>query len=231
MGATDWFIGISYVGGADFCRRAAESCGRFRDKVLIVDSGDANDAPQPGAGEIRWSVFRPFLPYTHTQTHNYFQRLAMLRNADFYLVMHADAEARESTIESLVHRAAQDMDAGRKIAAWFTNYDALAAYSVAAAREVGPWDWQLFPSYYSDNDYYRRCGLRGWELTDTSLLVAHVGSHVINRVDRWRKLFTRLRMPHWRELYVEKWGGEVGAEVYRTPFGIDPAKGPYPDGE
>ena len=200
----------------EYCRRAAESLGRFRDKLLIVDSGDANDAPQPKAGEVRWSVFRPFMPYTHTQTHNYFQKLAMMRAADFYLVMHADAEATEETIQELVRRAREDVEAGKKIAVWFTNYDSLAAYSVAAAREIGPWDWQLLPSYYSENDFYWRCKVAGWEIVDTGFPVAHLGSHIINKVDRWRKLYTRLRMDHWRALYIEKWGGDVGKEIYRS---------------
>lgn len=220
----DWFIGISYVGGREYLDRALDSLGAFRDHAIIVNSsGTWLDIP----GE----AFLP-VPLTHTQTHNWIRRRALQCGiSPFYMVMHADAEASDKVVDVLADRVRTLTKQDSKWAVLFTNYDALAAYSTAAAIEVGEWDWQLFPSYYSDNDYHRRCQLAGYALIDTGLPVKHEGSHVINKVDKWRKLYTRLQMDHWRDLYIQKWGGDSGKETFKTPFGIDPKIGPYPDGD
>jgi hypothetical protein len=145
----------------------------------------------------------------------------------FYMVMHNDAEASEDIIEQLTDIAAAK--AGDKWGVLFTNYDSLAVYNTRAAAEVGPWDWKLFPSYYSDNDYYRRLKLAGWNLVDTCLPVKHEGSHVINKIDKQAKYLNHMLLSNFaREAYIRKWGGPPESETYLKPFNGE-LENPYPD--
>lgn len=217
-----FFIGISYVGGPEWTQRAVGSLGRYARNVFLVDNSDHY------TGDYGVPVTRPVVPLSHTQTHNYFRAIALERGDDFYMVMHNDAEASPEVVEALAVRAT-DLDLKHeRWGALFTNYDALACYSTRASLEVGPWDWQLFPSYYSECDYYYRCRLAGFELIDTGLPVKHEGSHVINEVDKWRKFLTALTFEDRAKWYVSKWGGHPGHETYTRPFDLD-ARGPYPD--
>jgi GT2 family glycosyltransferase len=167
------------------------------------------------------------VPFSHTQTHNYLQEVAKQRSCDLLFVAHNDAEVPEATVSEMLRLASSWEKEGRKWGAAFTAYDAFAAYNMAAVREVGWWDWELFPSYYSDNDWYRRLTLAGWELVDTNLPCKHEGSHSI-KGDKRYKFLTRVRFDRWADVYVAKWGGHPGYEQFTEPFNGQLVN-PYPD--
>jgi hypothetical protein len=218
-----FFIGISYVGGPQYTHAALKSLGKYRRNVLIIDCREDESALAEISLENAARIIRPEIPFSHTQVHNYFQREAIRHNQPFYFVMHNDAEASPEVIDHLVYRmtnylTSTDADSP-KVAVIFTNYDALACYSTEAAKVVGPWDWRLFPSYYSDPDFYRRCRLAGYELLDTGLPVKHEGSHVINKVNKQLKYLNhRLTHNQAREAFIAKWGGPPGEEKFIKPF-------------
>lgn len=220
-------IGISFVGGPDYLKRAVESVGDYKDNLVILDSQEDVSLNYAEVGLNFDQVVRPIIPLSHTQSHNWFRAQAIMYHRPFYMVMHNDAEASEDVIEKLLDIAAENAD--KKWGVIFTNYDALAVYSTRAAIDVGPWDWKLFPSYYSDNDYYRRLKLAGWELVDTGLPVRHVGSHIINHVDKRAKYLNHMLLSGFaREAYIRKWGGPPGEETYTKEFNGD-LENPYPD--
>lgn len=231
------FIGISYVGGPEYTRRAVKSLGDYWVRVLLLDNSSDQHAALAGLAECVGNVRVPPVPLTHTQSHNYFRRHAIEQGLPYYFVMHNDAEASPAAFGMLGAAAVaatsptgSKRKQSRKWAVLFTNYDALACYNTKAAIEVGEWDWRLFPSYYSENDYYYRCKLAGYELIDTGLPGKHEGSHIINKVDKWRKFYTQLQFDHWASMYVRKWGGHPGEEKFTRPFQNDmDERGPFPD--
>lgn len=220
MAYDKFVIGISYVGGPEYLDRAIGSIPlEYRHRILIVNSTEPyQETSPPHICELR-----PTAPLSHTQTHNVFQEYA--NEADCLFVMHNDAEVEPLTIDALLIMR-RDLPANWGVV--FTNYDAFAMYNPSMWKAIGPWDWKLFPSYYSDNDYYRRAKLGGWKLIDSGLPVKHEGSHVINKIDKWAKFYNHtLLHNHARENYIAKWGGPPDEEKYIIPF--DLPRGPYPD--
>lgn len=218
-------IGLSYVGGREFLTRALLSIGeKYWPHVHVLNNTSPFEHLQASGAEWRtWQENVPAHPLSHTQSVN--MLFGMAAGLDAAFIMHCDAEAEPDTIDKLLEMT---WELPKKWAAVFTNYDCLAMYNPKAVAAVGPWDWQNFPSYYSDNDWYRRCKLAGWSLHESNLPVRHVGSHVINHVDKWRKFRTGMMMPLWESVYRAKWGGKPGEEKFERPFDID-ERGPYPD--
>jgi len=221
--ALEYIICISYVGGPDYLQRALASIGdKHLEKTYVINSSD----PLSTQSKLThsWCEYIPIVPLSHTQSHNYFQILA--HGYDALIVMHNDAECEPDTIDKLL---ALKETLPRKWGVVFTNYDAVAMYNPAMWKDIGKWDWRLFPSYFSDDDYYRRAKLAGWELIDSGLPVRHEGSHIINKVDMKLKwLNHHILHESARNAYLRKWGGDPGQETFTVPFdgALD---APYPD--
>ena len=91
---------------------------------------------------------------------------------------------------------------------------------MAMLDEVGPWDSNLFPSYFSDNDFHHRVRVAGWEIIDTGYPVEHTGSH-IHRLDiRRRWLSHNVTFDHYHEFFRRKWGGYTHEteKLWSKPF-------------
>ena len=216
-------VGLSYVGGQKFLNLALASIEPHWKHVHVVNNTEPFVQLQDC--ENKWASWQeqvPVHPLTHTQTVN--TLLGMASGLDAAFIMHCDAMAQYNTIDALL---AMLPDLPRKWGVVFTNYDVLAMYNPKAFAAVGPWDWQNFPSYYSDNDWYRRLELAGYSKHESGLPVEHVGSHVINHVDKWRKFRTSFMMPMWEDIYRRKWGGKPGEEIFTVPFNLP--QGPYAD--
>jgi len=221
--ALTYIIGISYIGGPDYLKKALASIGeKHLPKTYVINSSEPLELQwSPSA---QWHEHIMPVPLSHTQTHCYLQSLA--HGLDALFVMHNDCEAEPDTIDKLLESIGT-LD--KKWGVVFTHYDALAAYNPKMFAEVGTWDWRLFPSYYSDNDYYRRVKLAGYLLIESRLPVAHEGSHIINKVNKQLKFLTHaLLADEARNNYISKWGGPPGEERYTKPFnGL--LENPYPD--
>lgn len=216
-----YLLGIPYVNRPDLLREALNSVKPFWPYTLLIDNslqrelstnlGASNFLP-PGV-----KVYQPSVPLTFSQSMNLLQDLAKEQQCDAILYMHNDAAAQPGTpeaflsiLESLVN------DPNKKWGVLFTNYDTLAAYNVEAARVVGRWD-TTFPDYFSDNDYYRRLKLAGYELVESNLAVSHHGSSTINSNESLA-FKTSVTFPLYQLYYQTKWGGPTGKEKFQTPF-------------
>jgi hypothetical protein len=132
------------------------------------------------------------------------------------LYMHSDAEAGPGTTERLLEAAEEATASGRRWGAIFTLYDVLAAYNLEAFSAVGGWDTVL-PQYFTDNDYYRRIRLAGFETIETGLPVTHETSSTI-RSDGVRAYMNSVTFPLYERYYAMKWGGPPGQERFTQPF-------------
>ena len=207
-----YLLGIPFVNRPDLLAAAVRSIEPCWPQALIVDN--AEELLDPAAWPI--PLFRPPVPLTFSQTMNLLQRLAVERGAEVVLLMHNDAEAAPGTPEALLAAAGAATAAGRRWGAIWTNYDALAAYSLRMVADVGQWDTTL-PQYFADNDYYRRIVLAGYELVDSGLPVVHHASSTIT-TDPRRRFLNGITFPLYEQYYVAKWGGPPGGERFARPF-------------
>ncbi|MDT7604174.1 MAG: hypothetical protein QOF61_2171, partial [Acidobacteriota bacterium] len=163
-------------------------------------------------------ILRPPVSLTFAQTMNLLQREAARRDCDALLFMHNDAEASEGTPEKLLSVIAEAHAARRRWGAVFTHYDTFAAFNLEATRVVGEWDAAL-PQYFSDNDYYRRVRLAGYEIIDTGLPVMHHnGASSTVKSEPSRSFLNGVTFPLYGSYYAAKWGGSPGVERFDWAF-------------
>ena len=132
------------------------------------------------------------------------------------IFMHSDAVAGPGSCQGLLDRARECSRDGLKWGVLFTSYDALAALNVALLDDVGLWDTNL-AWYFSDNDYYRRVRLAGYECLETNLPVEHRPSQTI-KSDPELRFLNGITFPLYESYYRSKWGGKPGQECFRRPF-------------
>ena len=84
-------------------------------------------------------------------------------------------------------------------------------------QAIGWFDENFVPGYFEDNDYHYRCGLLGSTIYQLDMAGTHVMSSTLLRSDRYKAENART-FPLNARYYVEKWGGPVGQETYKTPF-------------
>jgi len=212
----DHFAYIPYVNRPDLLDRAVASIRDLWPSLVVIDQSPTGLELQnhPWTQQIA-GVFRASAGcMTFTQMMNWAQAEAAERGANYLVFMHNDAECREAITPKLLECARKQPRTG----VIFTYYDALAVFSMAAAKDVGPWD-ETFRWYFSDNDYYRRMQLHHWTLHNFGgQQVVHHGSQTLHSDSTvaaevggsWS----------WHEAhYQHKWGGGPGREAYSLPYG------------
>jgi hypothetical protein len=207
-----YLLGVPVVNQPQLLRRAIDSIDALWPFTIVIDNGD-----EPLTGEWPVQVFRPDVPLSFSQTMNLLLRRARGHVCDVLFLMHSDAEAEPDTPQRLLAAAEAAIQANRRWGVIFTNYDALAAFNMRMVEEVGLWD-TLLPQYFSDNDYYRRVELCGYELIFSELPVRHEASQTI-RGDPVRKYLNDVTFPLYERYYRAKWGGSPGKERFDRPFG------------
>jgi hypothetical protein len=198
----------------DLIEKAVNSIPEFWPYLTIVDNSP--DETPILAGETRFNVFRPPVPLTFTQSHNWFFSNAKFRGAKFLLWMHTDAEAVDGGHLRLLELARQCVTADRRWGVIWTNYDSLAAVNLDMIADIGGYD-NVFPKYFCDNDHIRRMRLAGWETISSGIHTMHIGSQTI-KSDPELNFLNSVTFPLYRQYYIAKWGGPPEHETYQYPF-------------
>ncbi len=201
---------ILHTNRPDLCEKASLSLLPIEDLVIIDNSVDGY------SGVTQGMVYRPPVPLSAPQSFNFAMRTGKRKGNSFILTMHEDAESTDHAAEKLAEFARMYTYQNRKWGVLFTSYDALAAYNLDILEDVGLWDTN-FHHYYSDNDYFRRLRLAGYDLIDTNLPVIHHGSQTI-KSDPERNFMNGILFPADGSYYEKKWGGSPGQETYERPF-------------
>ena len=205
------------VNRPDLLEQVLLACERAGVRPTIIDNSEGSESIWKGIRYIpamRW--YRGEVPLSFSQSMNLEFKKTISSDAKFFLHMHSDALIPDGAIEHLLEKTREIDHSGRKWAVIYTFYDILAAYNPAAYQAIGPYDTTL-PAYFSDNDWYHRCDLAGWERINTGIEVGHIGSQTINS-DPFLKNLNGITFPLYRQYYIAKWGGEPGHELYPTPF-------------
>lgn len=207
------FVFIPFLNRPDLLEKAIRTAKMVSDAIFIMD----NSAEGVPLDDPAVRVLRPWVPYSFTQSQNWARKHAIENNCTHYYYLHSDCEAAEETCTGLREKVQQLLEEKVRWGVVYTYYDTLCAYSVDCMKEIGEWD-NNFPNYFTDNDYYRRMDLAGFQRVETHLPTSHVGSASINS-DPVVKLQTGITFPLHARLYVEKWGGEPGKERFKAPYG------------
>jgi len=203
---------IPVVNRPDLLEQAVENAACIWPALTVID----NSLDQWVHLSSRYHVFCPPVPLSFTQTMNWEMQACARRGKKFCLHMHSDAVVPPGAIEKLLEFAEQIDCSGRKWGVIFTLYDVMAVYNPMAAVECGGYD-TTFSAYFSDNDYYRRLRLAGYECVESHIEVGHVGSSTVRSDESLRNLH-QMTFPWYRQYYVMKWGGEPDKETFATPF-------------
>lgn len=94
----------------------------------------------------------------------------------------------------------------------------------SAIDRAGWFDENFVPAYCEDNDFVWRCQLTGVPIEVLEAGYEHLGSAVIRSSHHYNNQNNRT-YPLNTAYYHQKWGGQMGNEVYTTPFNLggDPA--------
>jgi len=211
---SDFSAFVPHVVREDLLAKAVDSIPEYHENLTIID----NSPNGLQKGSYWWGdVLRPPVPLSCSQTFNWIMRLTRERGHKICIWMHNDAEAGPGVAQGLLDFARKSTADSRKWGVLFTHYDTMCALNTDLIDVVGEWDVNL-PQYATDNDYYRRVRLAGWECIDTNLTdVKHEGSATINS-DPMRKFVNSVTFPLYLYYYSQKWGGDVGREKFLTPF-------------
>ncbi|MCM3340778.1 glycosyltransferase family 2 protein [Paenibacillus sp. MER TA 81-3] len=217
-----YILGIFYVNRLDLLYQAVYSIRHCWPHTVVIDNSEGRDLRRDHTLSSTVSVYEPPVPLSHSQSQNMLQKWGAERHCDAVLYMHNDAEAHEGTPEALLAALAAWQREGRRWGIAFTNLDTLAAYHMEAVRAAGPWDMYL-PMYFSDQDWYRRVGLAGYETMYTGLGVTHHndGASTV-KSDPLLTHIHQVTFPLYFRYYEMKWGGVLGQETYLLPFGHYP---------
>lgn len=214
--AMDFAAFCPYVNRLDLLARVVSSTADAGIKLHVINnSGDSHLELHPAL------IINPPVPLSFTQSMNFEFLLTEEFGKKFCLHMHSDAIVTPASIKALLEKAREIDASGKKWGVIFSLYDIMAIYNPVAAKDVGGYDTN-FSAYFSDNDYYRRLQLAGWELVESGITVGHgvdgAGSQTINS-DPYLKYVNGITFPLYRAYYAAKWAGEPGKEHFDVPFG------------
>jgi len=213
---SDYAAFIPVVNRLDLLRDVILAVSPLWDDLTIIDnSTDYIEAkPEP------IKVFHPPVPLSFTQSMNWEIEETLRHGKTFCVHMHNDAIIPEGTCEQLLAYARDIASKKKRWGVIYTLYDILCVYNPAVYEEIGGYDTN-FAAYFSDNDFFRRMELAGWERINSGIQVGHVGSQTISS-DAYLRHVNSITFPLYREYYRAKWGGEIGAETFTHPFGVLP---------
>jgi hypothetical protein len=203
---------IPFVNNKNCLDDAIKSLGKYKEMITVIDNSDKQDLVLEGI-----KILKPDVPLFTSQAWNY---IAKKCEDDVFMLMHSDATASEKAYEELSKKIE-----GFKNEKWsiiFTNYDSFCAINRISYNEIGGADTE-FLRYFVDNDLYRRFDLAGYKRGNLDVEVKHKGSMTINS-DKMKLLVNGITYPMQKVLYIKKWGGEGGNEIYETPFNIKVGK-------
>jgi hypothetical protein len=212
----DYAAYVPVLNRLDLLQAVVAAASPLWSDFTIIDNTPQGVVAKPDAIK----VFRSPIPYLFTQSMNWMLEDALFRDRNFCIFMHSDAVIPDGACEKLLDLAREVDGEGRRWGVIFTHYDVLCAINPKAYESIGGYDTN-FSQYFSDNDYFRRMELGGWEKIDSGIEVGHVGSQTINS-DPYLRHVNGVTFPLYQEYYRQKWGGSPGHEIFIHPFGVLP---------
>lgn len=211
----DYHVYIPYVNRPELLKRAVDSIPELWIDMTVLNNSDSDI-------DIYVEAYNPPVPLSFSQSQNYFFKDAKRRGCKFVIWLHNDCEIPAGAAQQLIDRVRSYYAEGRHWGVAFTYYDIFSAVNLDMIDDVGGYDTNIF-SYKSDQDFYRRVQLGGWELINTEIEVeaikaGHLGSQTI-RSDEKLSLINGVTQTMAAFYYESKWLGDAGYEKTNVAFG------------
>ena len=211
---TDVAAYIPVVNRPDLLQQAVTNAWEVWDDLTVIDNSVEGMVVEPESIKVH----RGLVPMSYTQSMNWGFADTLRKGKKFCLHMHSDSIVPEGAIEKLMSRVREIDGSGKKWGVVYTYYDVLCVFNAEAAVEIGGFDTN-FHAYYSDNDFYHRMELAGYERFNTEHNVGHHGSQTVNS-DPYLRFVNTITFPLMRQYFVAKWGDLPGHEIFKTPFNL-----------
>jgi len=217
---SDFCAFIPIVNRIDLLQNLIPNVTELWDNLTIIDNSGKEIVAAPG--KIR--VFHPPVPLSFTQSMNWELEETLRQGKAYCIHMHNDAVIPEDACGKLLAYARHVSCIKPRWGVIYTLHDVLCIYNPKAYEAIGCYD-TTFAAYFSDNDYFRRMDLAGWERINSGITVKHgpdgQGSQTINS-DPYLRYVNNITFPLYRAYYHAKWGGDPGNETFTHPFGVLP---------
>ena len=132
----------------------------------------------------------------------------MILNDDVYWEYHGGEQGRMQRVLEFF----TEMSACEK------KYDLSVFVMPSSVFEDMRFDKNFYPAYYEDNDYEYRLSLMGRRIERTDFLNPVVFRRSMSLLKGDGAI--QEHKGKSQEYYIKKWGGDVGHEKYKTPFGV-----------
>lgn len=180
---------IPYVNGADFLIAALESVRAYQHRIVVIDNRDVfTGEPEPSTFvPYPVTIHKPEMPLPHSLLQTWMVLKAREAGHAWFTWMHHDCIVQDETFERLIALAEASTVNGRRWGVIFTkdpthyaadpwnHVDVLSAINVAALVEVGGWNYNRYPNYWSDYNCYGRLQAAGFEMIQSGLDIIHQG--------------------------------------------------------
>jgi hypothetical protein len=148
---------------------------------------------------------------------NLILKTGMARGFELIMIGSNDVLLSPGSLARVQSYPKQEREVIWHIHAW--NFFAIHRRAVA---HVGWFDENFYPAYKEDQDYMYRCMLAGAERVSTDEIGGgseHLGSQTIHSDPHYYACNEDTHLRWNLSYYLDKWGGDFGAERYTTPFG------------
>lgn len=200
---------LNNYAGLDELIRSAEAGSVIPDNYFVIDNGGKwvyEDNPKitvikPGENwgvSVSWNYFAIYVP-------------------EIRIILNDDVSFQKNSLRDFIKGMNPE-----KLCYSFNNgtMNSFSFFSLpdTVIEKVGLFDTKFSPAYYEDNDYAWRLHLEGDELFPVDCMVNHVGSQTLKNLSSQEREIHDENFRKNTTLYIRKWGGYPGNEVYRTPF-------------
>lgn len=222
---TDFSAFCPVVNRPDLLHNALAATQPFWDDLTVIDNSPERWVREElRIKQLPVRVFTPPVPLSFTQSANWELEETLRRGKPFCVHFHNDAVIPEGACEKLLDYARNVNSQKQRWGIIYTLHDVLCVYNPKVYEAIGGYDTN-FAAYFSDNDYFRRMDLAGWERIVSGIEVQHGpqghGSQTINS-DPILRFLNGVTFPLYRQYYAAKWGGVVGEETFSHPFNLQP---------
>ena len=222
------FIFIPVVNGFDLLKKACESVSGVYDESIILNNS-GKEIPLDIYDNTNFKVITPIgAPLSFINTMNWAICKAMDENYDYFAFMHNDGELKNNAGIRLRDKTEEFIQIeDHNIAIFFTNTDVYCTYITTNIKKIGLFGDEEWPnkdigaSYFSDNDYFRRVELLGYDIIndpEIEIDVYHHGSMSIHNDVKFH-IQSNINYDLAEQYYCRKWGGNLREETFQIPFG------------